>query len=149
MARQGISTGTVPNDGTGDTLAGGAVKINQNFSEIYSFLGDGTNLNSIKVNDLSLAGITTGLNSTGISTLGFAAASQLYVSGMSTLGQTNTTGLSNSGVSTLGNATASTLVISGFSTLGSVSAANLTLAGITTGLNVSGISTIEIGRAHV
>ena len=43
MARQGISTGTIPNDGTGDTLLSGAIKINQNFSEVYGLIGDGTN----------------------------------------------------------------------------------------------------------
>ena len=31
MAKQGITTGTSPNDGTGDTLLAGAVKINDNF----------------------------------------------------------------------------------------------------------------------
>ena len=30
MAKQGITTGTTPNDGTGDTLLAGAVKINSN-----------------------------------------------------------------------------------------------------------------------
>ena len=44
MARLGISTGTTPNDGTGDTLIAGAVKINKNFEEVYTKLGDGTNL---------------------------------------------------------------------------------------------------------
>ena len=43
MARQGISTGSVPNDGTGDTLLDGAVKINDNFVEVYDIIGDGTN----------------------------------------------------------------------------------------------------------
>ena len=43
MARQGISTGTTPNDGTGDTLLDGATKINSNFSEVYGIIGDGTN----------------------------------------------------------------------------------------------------------
>ena len=44
MAKQGISTGTTPNDGTGDSLLGGAVKVNSNFDEVYGKLGDGTNL---------------------------------------------------------------------------------------------------------
>jgi hypothetical protein len=41
MAYQGIGTGTTPNDGTGDDLLEGAVKINSNFSEIYSTFGTG------------------------------------------------------------------------------------------------------------
>ena len=44
MAKLGISTGTVPNDGLGDSLLDGAVKINDNFDEIYTYFGDGTNL---------------------------------------------------------------------------------------------------------
>jgi hypothetical protein len=44
MALQGISTGTTPNDGTGDSLILGATKVNSNFQEIYDALGNGTNL---------------------------------------------------------------------------------------------------------
>lgn len=44
MSRQGISTGTAPNDDTGDTLIVGAKKINENFQEIYDALGDGADL---------------------------------------------------------------------------------------------------------
>ena len=40
MAYQGINTGSIPNDGTGDTLQAGAVKINANFTEVYDTLGD-------------------------------------------------------------------------------------------------------------
>lgn len=47
MARQIISTGSTPNDGTGDTLLQGATKINQNFSEIYATFGNGTNLTPV------------------------------------------------------------------------------------------------------
>ena len=44
MAKLGINTGIVPDDGLGDSLLGGAVKINDNFDEIYTYFGDGTNL---------------------------------------------------------------------------------------------------------
>ncbi|MHA2403754.1 MAG: hypothetical protein ACXADH_12235 [Candidatus Kariarchaeaceae archaeon] len=44
MSLQGISTGTTPNDGTGDSLLVGAVKVNDNFQEIYDALGNGTSL---------------------------------------------------------------------------------------------------------
>ena len=43
MAKQGIGTGTLHNDGTGDTLLSGAIKINENFNEVYQIIGDGTN----------------------------------------------------------------------------------------------------------
>ena len=44
MAKLGISTGT--NDGTGDSLIDGTVKINSNFNEIYNLIGDGSTLSS-------------------------------------------------------------------------------------------------------
>ena len=40
MSRQNISTGTVANDGTGDTLRSAATKINANFVEIYNHLAN-------------------------------------------------------------------------------------------------------------
>ena len=40
MAKLGISTGTTPNDGTGDSLLDGAVKVNSNFDEVYGKIGD-------------------------------------------------------------------------------------------------------------
>ncbi len=44
MAKAAIGVGSSANDGTGDDLRSGAVKINANFSELYTELGDGTNL---------------------------------------------------------------------------------------------------------
>ena len=40
MARQTINTGATANDGTGDSLRNAGNKINQNFQEIYQFLGE-------------------------------------------------------------------------------------------------------------
>ena len=36
MTRQVISTGSAANDGTGDTLRSAAIKINDNFGELYN-----------------------------------------------------------------------------------------------------------------
>ena len=47
MARQNISTGSSANDGTGDTLRSAATKINANFTEIYTAIGDGTTISGI------------------------------------------------------------------------------------------------------
>ena len=47
MAKQAVNTGVLPNDGQGDNLRSGAVKINNNFSELYTALGDGTNLTNV------------------------------------------------------------------------------------------------------
>ena len=46
MAYQAIGIGTVADDGTGDSLRIGADKANDNFVEIYTLLGDGTDLTS-------------------------------------------------------------------------------------------------------
>ena len=44
MAKQSLNLGTVANDNTGDTLRGGGDKVNDNFNEIYSAIGNGTNI---------------------------------------------------------------------------------------------------------
>jgi hypothetical protein len=46
MAKQDIGLGTIANDGTGDTLRTGGDKVNDNFGEVYTYLGDGTTLSS-------------------------------------------------------------------------------------------------------
>jgi hypothetical protein len=44
MTKQTINTGTAVNDGSGDSLRSGAAKINANFNELYTSLGNGTTL---------------------------------------------------------------------------------------------------------
>tara|TARA_B100001250_G_scaffold356062_1_gene330900 strand:- start:4462 stop:5688 length:1227 start_codon:yes stop_codon:yes gene_type:complete len=44
MAKQTIGIGTAANDNTGDTLRVGGDKINDNFNELYSAIGNGTSL---------------------------------------------------------------------------------------------------------
>ena len=58
MAKLGIFTGTSANDTTGDTLSQGAVKINRNFSEIYTAFGDGTNITN-SLSTITVAGLST------------------------------------------------------------------------------------------
>ena len=45
MAKSTINLGTTPNDRTGDTLRDAGTKVNSNFSELYTALGNGTALN--------------------------------------------------------------------------------------------------------
>ena len=45
MAKQSLGLGASANDKTGDTLRAGGDKINDNFTEIYTAIGNGTNLN--------------------------------------------------------------------------------------------------------
>jgi hypothetical protein len=40
MAKQAINVGTEANDGTGDALRDGAIKINENFDELYQAIED-------------------------------------------------------------------------------------------------------------
>jgi hypothetical protein len=77
MSKLGINTGSTPNAGDGDTLLVGAIKINENFDEIYNFLGDGVNLD-VAIWDKRSTGITTTL-SVGIGTTN--VTSRLTVSG--------------------------------------------------------------------
>ena len=46
MAKSAIGVGSAANDGTGDDLRSGAIKINANFDEIYGALGTGTALST-------------------------------------------------------------------------------------------------------
>lgn len=57
MAQQTINIGTTANDGTGDTLRVGGGKINDNFTELYSFGGgaNSTDIASAATTDLSTA----------------------------------------------------------------------------------------------
>jgi len=66
MAYQGISTGTTPNDNTGDSLFTGAIKINSNFKEIYNVLGgqSGTIPISLSISGSSLTFSAVGIGST-------------------------------------------------------------------------------------
>lgn len=79
MAKLGIFTGTTPNDGTGDSLLTGAVKINANFTEIYTAFGDGTNLGIASLTQINASGVITAttfngnLRATGVSTFATGA----------------------------------------------------------------------------
>jgi hypothetical protein len=56
MVKQIINDGVTPNDGQGDNLRAGAVKINSNFDEIYSALGNGISLTVINNNLITATG---------------------------------------------------------------------------------------------
>ena len=149
MAKQGISTGSSPNDGTGDTLLAGAEKVNENFNEIYTLAGDGTNL---------APGIVTAIaagNNISISTaFGQVTVTALETTGISSYWNLNTTGIHtvgrNVGIGTT-NAVAGLTVlgggrVSGFLTVtdGLVVNAGSKITGETSiigGLQATGITT--------
>ena len=110
MAKQGISTGSSPNDGTGDTLLAGAEKINDNFDEIYTLAGDGTNL---------APGIVTAIaagNNISIST----AFGQVTVTALETTGISSYWNLNSTGINTVGRnvGIGTTTAVAGLTVLG-------------------------------
>ena len=55
MAKQSVGIGTSANDGTGDSIRTGGDKINDNFTELFNALGDGTTIaTSILIIDIKL-----------------------------------------------------------------------------------------------
>ena len=44
MSKQLLNIGAVANDNTGDTLRAGGDKVNDNFNEVYSNLGNGSDI---------------------------------------------------------------------------------------------------------
>jgi len=153
MARQGIGTGSSPNDGNGDTLRAGAAKVNDNFSEIYTYFGDGTNLNfNGGVWDTVSAGINT-ISSVGIGTtnprftleVGAVGASgtSLYVNG-----DARVTGILTVGSSsvTLNGSTNEITVGTGITISGNtgiISATKVTIGGET--LTGAGVTSLVAG----
>ena len=157
MARQGINTGSAPDAGDGDSLLIGALKINANFSEIYTTLGDGNNITN-SIGFASTSGISTYSNLSRVvikdsgSTVGTAGTidfgNNLTVSAISagivtvtatsssdSQWQSTTAGihtLSNVGIGTTNPTSALTVVGSGTSTSQLYVSGITTLAGITT-----------------
>jgi hypothetical protein len=76
MAKLGINTGSSPNDGLGDSLLSAALKINQNFDEIYDTFGDGSSLNDYVDYAIS-AGIST--NATNASNIGITTTDAIDI----------------------------------------------------------------------
>ena len=145
MAKQGISTGSSPNDGTGDSLLAGAVKVNENFDEVYGKLGDGTNLFVGIVSSIAVDGalsISTSFGAptiTGTANTAVINSRQIYSAGIVTFAGD----AKISGINTFSSA--------GYDIAGIITAQNVILydtakiAGITTinsfGVNVGGAVT--------
>ena len=56
MTRQLINTGIIPNDGQGDSLRSAGGKMNNNFEELYTALGNGTTLTVVNNNLITATG---------------------------------------------------------------------------------------------
>ena len=121
MAKLGISTGAVPDDGTGSSLLVGAARVNSNFDELYTLLGAGSTTNlapgivtSIVGGDnISVSG-SGQVTITGSASTAFVNAASLNVAGISTFGgsvtATTFTGALTGNADTATNATNATNV---------------------------------------
>ena len=85
MARQGISTGLSANDGLGDNLRAAGGKINDNFSEIYSYFGDGDDLTVTIGTGIATAGGSVGSGVTILDFRGSAVGEVVVESGIATI----------------------------------------------------------------
>ncbi|AIR93428.1 baseplate wedge tail fiber protein connector [Prochlorococcus phage P-TIM68] len=127
MAKLGISTGTTPNDGSGDSLLDGAVKVNSNFDEVYNKIGDGTDLFVGIVSSITVSGPLS------ISTT-FGAP---VITGLANTANINATNFQVTGVGTITGTTR----LAGINTF---SAAGYTVAGLVTASNIISNETIKV-----
>ena len=153
MAKQGIGTGSSPNDGTGDTLLTGAGKINDNFDEVYGVIGDGTSLfvgivtqitagtnvsistayGSVEVSAASTANLRADtLVVTGVSTLGIVTGATYYGDGSNLTGMANTSNVRTNSLNVSGVSTVASLNSTGVVTATSFVGSGVNLTGITT-----------------
>ena len=156
MAINLINRGSVANDGTGDNLRAGAEKVNANFSEIYTAIGDGTTISgivkfaddsstvtSISANGETLRvlggnGITSTLSSNDL-TLSVDTAVVLTASGSTTLTNKTINGPDNT-ITNIGNSSLSnsSITVSDGSNTSPVSlGGTLTFAGTTNEVDVA------------
>ena len=123
MAFQGIVTGSAPNDNTGDTLLAGGIKINSNFTELYTLLGNGSTL---AVGVVTNTGDASGV--TGITTL---------IQGGNDISVTTNAGISTIsyiGAANTSNINANTVNVSGIVTATSFNGSGASLTGVVTTL---------------
>ena len=136
MAYQSLGVGTNANDGSGDTLRSGGAKVNDNFVEIYTLIGDGSGLctgvsatgSVLSLTAPNISGVvagtqtsatittlaTTTVNGTTLKggTLVLAAGSITDTSGAISFGNEN---LTTTGTFTSGNLTCGTITSTGAS----------------------------------
>ena len=124
MSYQPLDLGSVANDGTGDTLRESGDKTNDNFSEIYTLLGDGTDLSSgisatatvVTLTAPTISGVVGGtITSATITTLTgttFNAGTLALVAGSIT-DSSGAISFGNENLTTTGSVTAASLDISG------------------------------------
>ena len=129
MARQVIGTGSAANDGSGDNLRAGGTKINDNFTELYNYLGDGTALSS-GTWDIVSSGINT------LSSVGIGTTNPRFTLEVGAVGASGTSLHVNGNARVTGIISATQVVIGGETLTGAgvtslVAGSNITLSGST------------------
>ena len=79
MAKQVIGIGNAANDGSGDPLRTAGDKINDNFNEFYTKIGDGTNLYSLTFPNASATVLTTANSDAGTTTTSSSDADHVLI----------------------------------------------------------------------
>ncbi|QOI69068.1 putative tail fiber protein [Pelagibacter phage Mosig EXVC030M] len=106
MAKLTINRGSLANDGTGDNLREGANKINLNFDEIYTAIGDGSTVDgTIKIADDSSTVATISANGETLRVLGGTAITSTLSGNTLTIAADTSSLLSASGTATITNKT--------------------------------------------
>src|SRR5210317_1208957 len=104
MAKLTINRGSLANDGTGDNLRDGANKINLNFEEIYTAIGDGSTVDgTIKIADDSSTVATISANGETLRVLGGTAITSTLSGNTLTIAADTASLITASGTATLTN----------------------------------------------
>ena len=153
MAYQAIGLGAVADDGTGDNLRDGADKVNDNFVELYTLLGNATALSSGISSTATVVTLTSPVI-TGPTISGVVGGTQTSAT-ITTLTSTTINGLSSLAVGTLALAAGSITDSSGaidfgnenLVTTGTFGAGTTTLGDLTVGTITSTGATIVLEGA--
>src|SRR6056300_552645 len=106
MAKLTINRGSLANDGTGDNLREGANKVNLNFDEIYTAIGDGSTVDgTIKIADDSSTVATISANGETLRVLGGTAITSTLSGNTLTIAADTASLITASGTATLTNKT--------------------------------------------
>ena len=79
MAKQVIGIGNAANDGSGDPLRTAGDKINDNFNEFYSKVGDGSNLHPLTFPNVTGTVLTTANSNVGATTTSSSDADHVLI----------------------------------------------------------------------
>jgi len=106
MAKLTINRGSLANDGTGDNLREGANKINLNFDEIYTAIGDGSTVDgTIKIADDSSTVATISANGETLRIIGGTAITSTITGNTLEIAADTASLITASGTATLTNKT--------------------------------------------